>query len=176
MRDFGLSATQVGFFFGLSGGISGLLGTLLGGLVADRFGRRNPRHYLTGPALGYLIAVPLFIVAYSMQTWWTALLFLFIPGILDSTSYGPSFAAIQGVSRPATRGTAVAVKILIQALIGGGFGPLCLGMVSDTLKGQQGDAGLRIVLQGASFGLLIVAFAYWRASLHLKAELRHLNP
>lgn len=38
---FQLSMTEIGLFFSISQGISGIIGNLSGGLIADRFGRRR---------------------------------------------------------------------------------------------------------------------------------------
>lgn len=175
IRAFGLSPGQVGLALGLTGGIAGMFGAWLGGLVADRMGPKKPQHYLTVAVLAYALAVPLYMLAYCAPTWPMALTLLFLPQMLDSMSYGPSFAAIQGVARPRTRGVAVVLKLFVQSLIGGGLGPLLLGVVSDQLKAGSGNNSIRIVLFGASLLGLLVAFAYWRASLRLGSELRHLR-
>ena len=38
-RTHGLSTSEVGFWFGIGGGIAGITGTILGGWLADRYGR-----------------------------------------------------------------------------------------------------------------------------------------
>jgi predicted MFS family arabinose efflux permease len=50
MRSHHLSAGQVGLWLGLSSGLAGVFGTWLGGALAERFGRRSPRHILTARA------------------------------------------------------------------------------------------------------------------------------
>ena len=64
IRAFGLDYATVGLIFGLIGGFSAGLGTLVGGFVTDWAGRRDARWYALTPAIGLAIATPIYIVAY----------------------------------------------------------------------------------------------------------------
>lgn len=174
-RSYGLSLTQVGLVIGLSGGTAGLIGTYLGGKLADRFGPINPKHYLTPAVLAYVAAVPVYLAVYSVADWRLAAAFLFVAMLLDSMSYGPSWAAIQSVTPPQSRGMAVALKLLIQSIVGGGLGPVLLGALSDHYKATAGAESVRMVLWSTSFLGLAVALAFYLASLRLPKELLHLQ-
>ena len=173
-RTHGLSPGEVGFYFGLWGGLAGVVGTLLGGWLADRFGKTNRQHVMTAPAIGMVIAVPLAFSAYFATDWRLSLLLLMIPTALNSLYYGPTYASVQGLVPLRTRAIASAVLLFCQNLIGLGLGPLFFGMVSDILKPEYGDNSVRYVLFGAAWLGLIPAFFFWRTSLRLNAELdRH---
>lgn len=174
-RSFGLSLTEVGLVLGLTGGVASLIGTVLGGKVADHFGPGNPRHYLTPAAIAYAAAVPIYLLVYSVYDWRVAAGLLFIAMLLDSMSYGPSWAAIQSVTPSRSRGMAVAMKLLVQSVVGGGLGPVILGFLSDYYKSGAGVESVRVALFGTSCVGLVIGLAFYLASRHLPRELLHLH-
>jgi predicted MFS family arabinose efflux permease len=170
-RTHGLSAGQTGFWFGISGGLASIAGTLAGGWLADRFGQVNRRHVMTAPAIGFALAVPFSIAAYFMTDWRWALALLMIPTMLNSLYYGPCFSSAQGLVKPEARAMASAVLLFSQNLIGLGLGPLFFGMLSDWIKPVTGDESVRWVLYGAAVIGFIPAYFFWRTSLRLNEEL-----
>ncbi|WP_086618387.1 spinster family MFS transporter [Erythrobacter tepidarius] len=170
-RTHDLTPGQVGLWFGLLGGVGGMLGTWLGGYLADRFGAINRRHVLSAPAIGMALAVPLAIAAYHAPSWPLALALLFIPTVFNSFYYGPCYSAAQGLVPIKARAIAAATLLFFQNLIGLGLGPLFFGMLSDWLQPSFGADSVRYVLYGAAVLGLVPAFFFWRCSLHLDAEL-----
>jgi len=170
-RTHDLSPGQVGLWFGLLGGVGGILGTWLGGYLADRFGARNRRHVLSAPAIGMAIAVPLAIAAYHAPSWPLALALLLVPTVFNSLYYGPCYSAAQGLVPLRARAIAAAALLFFQNLIGLGLGPLFFGMLSDWLQPTYGADSVRYVLYGAAMLGLVPAFFFWRCSLHLDSEL-----
>ena len=167
MRTHGLSASQMGLWGGIVLGLSGLFGTWAGGWLADRFGRHNRRHLLTGPAIGMTVAAPILFLAYTVDSWQVALALLGIPTALNSLYYGPAYATVQLLVVPQARAMATAMLIFAQNLIGLGLGPLLFGMMSDSFKPLAGADSVRWVLFGAAWLGLLPAFFFWRASLRL---------
>ena len=167
MRTHGLSASQMGLWGGIVLGLSGLFGTWAGGWLADRFGRHNRRHLLTGPAIGMTVAAPILFLAYTVDSWQVALALLVIPTALNSLYYGPAYATVQLLVVPQARAMATAMLIFAQNLIGLGLGPLLFGMMSDSFKPLAGADSVRWVLFGAAWLGLLPAFFFWRASLRL---------
>ena len=170
-RTHDLTPGQVGLWFGLLGGVAGILGTWLGGFLADRFGAKNRRHVLSAPAIGMAVAVPLAIAAYHAPSWPLALVLLFLPTVFNSLYYGPTYSAAQGLVPMRARAIAAALLLFFQNLIGLGLGPLFFGMLSDWLQPAYGADSVRYVLYGAAVLGLVPAFFFWRCSLHLDAEL-----
>ena len=171
MRSHGLSAGETGLWLGLVGGIGGVLGTWLGGWLSARYGSVNRRHVLSAPAIGMLIAPPIQFAAFFSGNWVVALALLFVPFVLNSFYYGPTYSSAQGLVRPEMRAVASAVFLFAQNLIGLGLGPLFFGMLSDVVKPVAGEDSVRWVLYGAAWFGLIPAFFFWRASLRLNDEL-----
>jgi len=170
-RTHEMTPGQVGLWFGIIGGVGGILGTWLGGYLADRFGARNRRHVLSAPAIGMALAVPLAIAAYQAPTWQLALALIFVPQVFNSLYYGPCYSAAQGLVPAKARAIAAATLLFFQNLIGLGLGPLFFGMLSDMLHPAYGADSVRYVLYGAAVLGLVPAFFFWRCSLHLDAEL-----
>jgi MFS family permease len=148
-----------------------VLYVLLGGWLADRFGSQNRRHVLTAPAIGMAVAAPIAFLAYQAQSWQMGLILLFVPTLLNSLYYGPTYSAAQGLVPLRSRAIAAAVLLFFQNLIGLGLGPLFFGMLSDWLRPEYGEESVRYVLYGAAFLGLIPAFFFWRCSLRLNDEL-----
>jgi predicted MFS family arabinose efflux permease len=170
-RTHDLTPGQVGLWFGLLGGVAGILGTWAGGYLADRFGAKNRRHVLSAPAIGMALAVPLAIAAYHAPGWPLALALLFIPTVCNSFYYGPTYSAAQGLVPVRARAIAAASLLFFQNLIGLGLGPLFFGMLSDWLQPTYGADSVRYVLYGAAMLGLVPAFFFWRCGLRLNEEL-----
>lgn len=170
-RTHDLSPGQVGLWFGLIGGIGGMLGTWLGGYLADRFGAKNRRHVLSAPAIGMALAVPIALLAYQASSWPLALVLLFLPTVFNSFYYGPTYSAAQGLVPMRARAIAAATLLFFQNLIGLGLGPLFFGMLSDWLQPTYGADSVRYVLYGAAVLGLVPAFFFWRCGLRLDEEL-----
>ncbi len=173
-RSHGLSPGEVGFWFGLWGGVAGIAGTWLGGWLADRYGKIDRRHVMTAPAIGMALAIPIAISAYFATDWRVGLALLMLPTLLNSLYYGPVYSSVQGLVPLHHRATASAFLLFGQNLIGLGLGPLFFGMLSDWLRPQFGEDSVRYVLYGAACLGLIPAALFWMLRPRLHAELdRH---
>ncbi|OYU03512.1 MAG: MFS transporter [Sphingomonadaceae bacterium PASS1] len=172
IRSHGLSTTEAGLAMAVALGISGIIGTWLGGKMADVFGKSDKRHILTLPAIGMAIAAPILFAGYWAEDWRVAVALLILPTILNSAYYGPAYGCVQGLVRPEARAIAASLVVFGQNLIGLGMGPLLFGVLSDWLQPMAGDESVRWVLYGAAWLGLIPAFFFWRASLRLNAELK----
>lgn len=172
IRSHGFSTTEAGISMAVALGLSGVMGTWLGGKVADVFGKRDKRHLLTLPAIGMTVAAPLLFISYWSADWRIAVAMLIIPTILNSAYYGPAYGCVQGLVRREARAVAASLVVFGQNLIGLGLGPLAFGMLSDALQPMAGTDSVRWVLYGAAWLGLIPAFFFWRASLRLTAEMK----
>lgn len=170
-RTHGMTPGEVGLWFGLANGVAGMLGTWLGGHLADRYGASNRRHVLTAPAIGMAVAAPIAFLAYQASSWPVALALLLVPTLCNSLYYGPTYSAAQGLVPVRARAIAAAVVLFFQNLIGLGLGPLFFGVLSDLLRPEFGEESVRYVLYGAAFLGLVPAFFFWRCSLRLNEEL-----
>ena len=171
-RNHAEELTGIAADFGL--GLTGAVGTWLGGWLADRYGARDLRAYVGIPAISTLLGIPFYIAALLVDSAVTALILFAFPPILNTLWYGPGYAAVQGLVRPQTRATASAVLLFIINLIGLGLGPLGVGAVSDFLSGPMrlGSAeGVRWSLMiFILFGALASAL-FWMARSSIREEM-----
>lgn len=172
MRSHGLSPGVVGPVLGLIGGIGTGFGAWAGGMLASKYGAVNRQHILTAPAVGMLISLPLSMTAYMIPDWRIAAVLLLAAAIASGLTYGPTFTCVQGLVRPTSRGQATAIFLLIQNVIGLGFGPLLFGMLSDAVTPWAGTESVRWVLYVSILLAPIPAWFFWRSSLHLNKEMR----
>lgn len=173
IRSHDLSPGTVGVGLGIASGLLGICGTWLGGWLADKYGTKNPRHYLTAPILGALASVPILAIGYTTDNTALALVLIAVPAMLNGLGFGPTFATIQGLVRPQSRAMAVSIKLFAQTLIGLGLGPLGFGLISDAIKPIAGENSVQWVLLCAVSMLFISAFGDWRASLNMTRELKY---
>jgi len=137
IRMFGLDLATVGLIFGVVGGIAAGAGTLLGGFLTDWAAKKSGRWYALVPAIGLLVACPLYILVYTRDDWKLAAGLLLIPGIFHYTYLGPTFGVIQNAVSLRMRATATALLFFVLNLIALGFGPpfcgWCIDMLSQSL-------------------------------------------
>jgi len=157
-------------FLGIAGaltmGLGSLVGTWLGGVLADRAAKRNKEAYVRIPAIAALLSLPFLFAMYSVSNTSVALMLGFIPTFLNALWYGPVYALTQSVVSPQNRAMAAAILFFVLNLIGLGLGPMSVGALNDFLAGSAGlgDAeGIRWTLLISANVVIISAALFWRA-------------
>jgi MFS family permease len=163
IRSHGLSTGEVGLLMAFAGGGSGLIGTLLGGYLADRLGQRDPRWYLWLPAIAGCIALPLSFPYLLVDDIRIVIVLLFVVNMMLNTYLGPCLAISHTLVPPAMRALTSAILFFVLNLIGLGMGPLTAGILSDYFTSIYGDDGLRyamlVVSMISSLGILLFVLA-----------------
>ncbi|MBN8816496.1 MAG: MFS transporter [Sphingomonas sp.] len=160
----GGSLAFLGLTLGLAIGITGMIGTALGGRLGDKCAAASFKGYLRIPVVATAVGTPLTIAALLVHDAALALMLLASASLLKSMWYGPVFATIQGLVGSRSRATAVSVFLTIMNGIGMGLGPLALGALSDALGAHMGnDAGLRWAMVITTLPVFFSAFCFWRA-------------
>jgi len=163
MRSHGLEVANVGILLAIFGGGGGVLGTLLGGYFADRFGETDKRWYFWVPAIAGGIAFPLSIPYLLLGNTTIVIGLMFIVTILINTYLGPCLAISHSLVPPAMRALTSAILFFVLNLIGLGMGPLTAGILSDLFTETHGADGLRyaMIVVGliASIGVLMFILA-----------------
>lgn len=140
IRMFNLSYSEIGFAFGVIGGLSAGLGTILGGAASDWAGRKSPHWYATLPAIGLLIAAPAYMAVFVRPDWIASIWLMIIPGIFHYAYIGPTLGTMHNLASARMRATATALFFVIVNLIGLGAGPLITGMLIDFSAGRRFNA------------------------------------
>src|SRR5450755_376057 len=131
VRDFGLSVARAGIYSGVVLLSGSLVGTVIGGFVADFLQRRMPQGRLLVATFAFLVGAPLTMIALTLHNLGPFLGF-FVGAILClSLSLGPLNAVIQDVVAPEVRATAAGLVLLLAHLLGDAASPLIVGAIAD---------------------------------------------
>ena len=136
VRSFHLGLARAGLLYGLAVGIAGIFGMLVGGFGADAAGRRDTRWYAWGPAIGALVAMPLYAWAFTRTDAISTMGFFFSGALLMSLYFAPTMAIVQNMVEPRMRASASALMFLLINIVGQGFGPTVMGAISDVMSHQ----------------------------------------
>ncbi|MFN4113755.1 MAG: spinster family MFS transporter [Sphingomonadaceae bacterium] len=137
----GLPKSQLAFVLGGSGALSGFVGVILGGRVADALRARNPSGRILVILFGILApAVPI-LIGYSTDNVVLFYMMNFVAGLCGAAALGAAAATTQDLVLPRMRGTATASFFLGTTLVGLCFGPYLVGQISD-LSGTIVDGKL----------------------------------
>ncbi|MDQ3075014.1 MAG: MFS transporter [Pseudomonadota bacterium] len=152
----GLPLDQLGLYFGTIVLIGGSLGIWFGGWLGDKLGGARPGAYALVPGIAFLLTAPLYVVAINNPSLSAGLVLYTVPYMLSLAWLGPVINAVQNLVPAAMRATASASLLLVNNLIGIGFGTFIFGYLSDQLKPEYGADSLRIALL-IGIGFYVVA-------------------
>lgn len=152
IRSYGLSPTEVGFFFGIAMGAGSAIGAIAGGVLCSRLVERDIDWLLLLPLLVGLPMVPLYFVVLYFPALPVALAAIFTVNVLGALGFGPMTASMHSVVPAGMRGTATAIYGLSTSLLGVGLAPFAIGLMSDLFgQGAQDATALRAALSVAVF-------------------------
>jgi MFS family permease len=160
VQTFGVGP-EAGYMLGWILAIAGGLGTVAGGIVADRARRAHPAGRLYVVILAAIAAAA--VLGFMLTT--TSLAFFYlalgVTNFLQIMWLGPVAASCQDLVLPRMRGAATAVFFLGTNIIGLGLGPYVVGLVSDV----TGD--LRFAMMSVLFVLPVTLALFVLASRKL---------
>lgn len=171
LRIHGLSLTEVGLLLAVAGGLSGMIGTFLGGYLADRLVLRDRRWYVWVPMWGMILSTPFSMVYYLSDNVTLVIAAQFLTTMAFSTFLGPCLAVSHTLVHPAMRAFTSAVLFFVINLIGLGLGPLTTGLVSDWLAADYGVNSLRYAMVIVSLIGSTSALVYYFAGRYVIEEL-----
>jgi MFS family permease len=145
-RAFGLGYALTGLVSALTGGVAVGFGILAGGFLADALARRGARWYALVPAIGGVLALPLFVAALLATHWTTAAWALAAAGFFQYASLGPTFGVVQNVAGRARRATATALVYISLSVIALGLGQLFTGWAIDRFADFSPALGIPFAL------------------------------
>lgn len=171
MRVHGMNLLEAGYYLGSAMGVMGTIGVYLGGVWADRMGRRDERWYMRLPALQTLVLIP-FAYVFLLADGAMMSLLAFCPFYLLGAMYvGPMNSMIQGLVVPNQRATSSAVNLFVVNMIGMGLGPLLIGMLNDFLAPDYGEGAIRYSMMGATLVGIASSATFWLSSRTLREDL-----
>lgn len=132
--DFGLKVGQAGIISGAVLVCSGLVGTVVGGWLADFAQRRRREGRLLVATLGFLLGGPLVLIALFIHTLPLFIAVFIFAAISLNFCTGPLNAVIQDVIAPEMRATALGLSLLLAHLLGDAAAPSVIGAIANSMS------------------------------------------
>ena len=170
VRSHGLTQTETGFTLALMAGVVGGIGTFTAGRLADALSKRDPRWLAWIVALGKGGLVPFIVGFFLLTDLQSALLLYLIPAFFGGFYLAPTFAMIQQLVPLQMRSVAAAICLFLLNIIGMGFGPQGVGILSDYFSAEYGVESLRYSLMTFSLLNLWCAYHYFLAARTLQQD------
>jgi hypothetical protein len=164
-RTYGWGPEIIGPLIGVIMLVATPVGLALGTALAEYFIRRKRDDAMLRVCfLSHLISLPLAIATPLMPTAWTALAMGMAASIAGAMSAPGQNSAIQIITPNAMRGQVSAIYLFTISVIGGGFGPTAIALITDYVFGDP--AMLRYAM--ASFAAIVAPIGLGLIWLTLK--------
>jgi predicted MFS family arabinose efflux permease len=171
MRAYDLSVGQASAIFGGVSALTGIAGSVGGGILADRLARGDVAWLARLPGLAAILAWPLYLIALYSSSLPVTVVFLALGGVLALAALPPMFASVHHVCGSKRRATSIAVIFFFGNFFGIGLGPLLTGYMSDVFAKSVGAAdGLRYALMIMMFVFLLAGWFMLRASRNMARD------
>ena len=162
-----LPKQELALFLGANGAVSGFLGVILGGAIADSLRTKIPAGRILVIILGVVGPILPIWIGYTTENSTLFYIMNFVAAMLGATALGAAAATTQDLVLPRMRGTATAAFFLGTTLVGLSFGPYMVGQISD-LTGTMVDgklvgnlrAGILSLIAVAPIAVTLLVFAY----------------
>ena len=151
-----LPKAELAFILGSSGALSGFVGVIIGGRVADALRATNPGGRILVIIFGVVAPVIPIWIGFTTENSTLFYIMQFLAGMFGATALGAAAATTQDLVLPRMRGTATAAFFLGTTLVGLSFGPYMVGQISD-LAGTMVDGKLVGDLRTGILSLIGVA-------------------
>ncbi len=130
-RLHGLDVARGNSLFGGITVLAGIIGTIAGGWLGDRYQERSPRGYLLVSGAGFLLGAPLAAAAILAPSTTVCLALIFCAETFLFLNTGPLNTVIVNVTAPGARSMAFAVNIFCIHALGDAVSPAIIGFLSD---------------------------------------------
>ncbi len=163
----GRSQSSAAFLMGALTVVTGLAGTIVGGVIAQRWSKRTSKALFLVPGIAAALATPPALVCFFGPKTFT-LPSLAVAIFLIFLGTGPVNAATVNAVRPEIRATALAGQLFLIHAFGDAISPRIIGAVSDrsTLSIGLGSTLITLVLAAIIFCI----GARYAPPLHAQAE------
>ncbi len=133
VSNFHMGFAEAGRILGLMAGTAMASGMMLGGFGTERAARSDRRWYVWGPAIGLVLAAPLFFTGLAQPTVTAAVSVLLLGHVALFVYWTPTLALAQNMVGANMRASSSFVVSLVIGLVGIGLGPTLMGILSDAL-------------------------------------------
>ncbi|MGZ3272467.1 MAG: MFS transporter [Caulobacteraceae bacterium] len=140
-----LPVAKGAFIYGVVSAVSLSIGLITGAFGTDLAGRLDRRWSAWGPAIGLILAPPVYIAAFHADGLVATAALLLAGGALLLCFYTPAIGMIQNMCPPHLRALAAALYSTLYSLFGLALGPTFIGFTSDHFAARH--------FAGGGFGL-----------------------
>jgi predicted MFS family arabinose efflux permease len=169
MRTYHMSAGQIGPAWGIMVGLTGMVGTLGGGMLADRLGKRDRKYFMILPACSMLLSFPFYILAMVSGNFYVCFACLMVPAAINNAWIPSAMSLTQALAPLAMRALLGMFVTFAANLIGHGIAPPVIGQLSDWFGAGQGSA------EGLRWALIVASVFYPLSALHFYLASRTVN-
>ena len=149
--------------------ITAIIGSPLGGWVADRWMKKKIQARLLVPAIAALLTAIFNISAIHFFSGGALQYGLFISGGIASSAWASSAIAVtQDVVHPGLRATSYALCVIVQNLLGSSLGPLVTGAFSDLY-------GIAAALKISTLTAILSFIFFYAGSIYYKRDLEKVE-
>jgi MFS family permease len=171
IRSFHLTTGFVGLWLGISSAIGSVAGSYIGGRFTSDRVPRDERAQLRMMSWWVCSSGVCSILSFITSTTWVAFALIGLANVGMTTINGPLFSTIQTLVPDRMRAVTFALVYLCANLIGMGFGPLTVGLLSDGIAPIFGSQSLHVALIAMSPGYAWCAWHAWQASKTATADI-----
>jgi MFS family permease len=153
--EFQMSLAMAGLTATVFAQLASMVGSPLGGWLADSLRKRTPRGRLIVQTIGVLCGAPFVVLCGMTRSVGWLIVALTAWGLFKGLYDANIFASVFDVIRPEARGTAAGFMNMVGWLAGGGSAPLVIGIIA-----QRESLGLAIALASLVYlaaGILLLA-------------------
>lgn len=153
--EFQMSLAMAGLTATVFAQLASMVGSPLGGWLADSLQKRTPRGRLIVQTIGVLCGAPFVVLCGMTRSVGWLMVALTAWGLFKGLYDANIFASVFDVIRPEARGTAAGFMNMVGWLAGGGSAPLVIGIIA-----QHESLGLAIALASLVYlaaGILLLA-------------------
>ena len=148
------SQASAAYIMGAITVVAGLGGTVLGGIIAQRWSRTSAKALYLVPGISAAIAVPPALICFFGPSWFGTQAYT-LPGLAVAIFFiflgtGPVNAATVNAVRPEIRATALAGQLFLIHALGDAISPRIIGVVSDHSNLNIGLASTLVTMLLAS--------------------------
>jgi MFS family permease len=149
VRYKGFSVGSASLLLGLDMMVAGLMGVVIGSIVADHWHTKGAWGRSLVVAISLILAAPfMFLGIWSPGESISFFVYFFIGTVLLAAYHGPATAVIHDIVPERARATAFAMYLFVGHLLGDTLAPAAIGFISDS-------AGL---LRGLEYATILVFF------------------
>jgi len=171
IRTHEMTTGELGVWLSMMAGLCGAIGIYLGGLIGTYLGLGSDAKQMKIMAVVALLLMLAGIASLLVDNKYYALGWVGLSNLFFFLHYGPAYALVISLAPAPMRAMASAIVLLLVNLIGSGFGPQFVGVMSDILVPYSGVDSLRFAII-SSFSFLVFAIgSFWAVGLTVNEDL-----